>query len=158
MKKLLNNYLWFFLISVICSIVLKISYNDYIDMKYLFPIRPIHIMISMIFNYIYLNIIYDCMKYFLEIDTFVLIRIKREAYYIMLLKKIIFYTISFLALLAITDFILYGVIYYPGLMITFIIEVIVGFFMIVMNKRLNNYLFVVSYLLCMCLRVFILLL
>ncbi|MCD7893344.1 MAG: hypothetical protein LUG60_06540 [Erysipelotrichaceae bacterium] len=72
------------------------------------------------------------------------------------MKKIIFYTISFLALLAITDFILYGVIYYPGLMVTFIIEVIVGFFMVIMNKRLNNYLFVVSYLLCMCLRVFIL--
>ena len=74
MKKILKNYIYIFIILLICSSTFHITFQDYNDIKYFFPSRTIFIAINILVNYFYLKISFNCIEQYIEIDTLSLIR------------------------------------------------------------------------------------
>ena len=141
--KTVKNYVSLFILFLICKEVFHI---DFIDIKYFFPQRPIYIVFSLLVNYLYLKIVFDCIFQYIEIDTFSIIRMGRRKYHIMF--KRIFYTILIFILFSIfTDLFFFHDICILGLLETVCIEIVIGLWMSVFYKRLGTYTFMVNLIL-----------
>lgn len=142
--KTIKNYVSLFILFLICKEVFHI---DFIDIKYFFPQRPIYIVFSLLVNYLYLKIVFDCIFQYIEIDTFSIIRMGRRKYHIMMFKRI-FYTILIFILFSIfTDLFFFHDICILGLLETVCIEIVIGLWMSVFYKRLGTYTFMVNLIL-----------
>lgn len=148
MKKTLINYTYIFIILLVCSFTFHISFQDYNNIKYFFPSRAIYIAISILVNYFYLKISFDCIEQYIEIDTFSLIRIGKEEFNKLLIKRVIKTIILFIILSVCSDLILYKDVCIVGLIVTLFIEIFLGVFMIVIYKKLNTHTFIVTLLIC----------
>ena len=152
MKKTLRNYTYIFIILSVCSFTFHISFQDYNDIKYLFPSRAIYIAISILVNYFYLKISFDCIEQYIEMDTFSLIRIGKKEFNKILIKRVIKTIILFIILSVCSDLLLYKDVYFTGIIITLFIEIFLGVFMIVIYKKLNTNTFILTLLICILVR------
>ena len=142
--KTIKNHVSLFILFLICKEVFHI---DFIDIKYFFPLRPIYVVFSLLVNYLYLKIVFDCIFQYIEIDTFSIIRMGRRKYHIMMFKRI-FYTILIFILFSIfTDLFFFHDICILGLLETVCIEIVIGLWMSVFYKRLGTYTFMVNLIL-----------
>lgn len=142
--KTVKNYVSLFILFLICREVFHINF---IDIKYFFPQRPIYIVFSLLVNYFYLKIVFDCIFKYIEIDTFSIIRMGRKKYHIMMFKRI-FYTILIFILFSIfTDLFFFHDICILGLIGTVCIEIVIGLWMSVFYKRHGTHTFMVNLIL-----------
>lgn len=142
--KTIKNYVSLFILFLICKEVFHI---DFIDIKYFFPLRPIYVVFSLLVNYFYLKIVFDCIFRYIEIDTFSIIRMGRKKYHTMMFKRI-FYTILIFILFSIfTDLFFFHDICILGLIETVCIETVIGLWMSVFYKRLGTHTFMANLIL-----------
>ena len=145
--KIIKNYVSLFILFLICREVFHISFTDYIDIKYFFPQRPIYIVFSLLVNYLYLKIVFDCIFQYIEIDIFSIIRMGRKKYHTMMFKRIVFTLVAFLFFSILTDF--FYDICILGLIGTICIEIGVGLCMSFFYKKLGSHTFMIAFILIM---------
>lgn len=107
--KTIKNYVSLFILFLICREVFHISFIDYADIKYFFPQRSIYIAFSLLVNYLYLKIVFDCIFQYIEIDIFSIIRMGRKKYHTMMFKRIVFTLVAFVFFSILTDFFFYDI-------------------------------------------------
>lgn len=146
--KIIKNYVSLFILFLICREVFHISFTDYIDIKYFFPQRSIYIAFSLLVNYLYLRIVFDCIFQYIEIDIFSIIRMGRKKYHAMMFKRIAFTLVAFVFFSILTDF-FFCDICILGLIGTICIEIGVGLCMSFFYKRLGSHTFVIAFILIM---------
>ena len=142
--KIIKNYVFLFILFLICKEVFHI---DFIDIKYFFPLRPIYVVFSLLVNYFYLKIVFDCIFQYIEIDTFSIIRMGRRKYHIMMFKRILYTIIIFILFSTFTDLFFFHDICILGLIETVCIETVIGLWMSVFYKRLGTHTFMVNLIL-----------
>ena len=142
--KIIKNYVSLFILFLICKEVFHI---DFIDIKYFFPQRPIYIVFSLLVNYFYLKIVFDCIFQYMEIDTFSIIRMGRRKYHTMMFKRIMHTLVSFVLFSIFTDLFCFHDICILGLIETVCIETVIGLWMSVFYKRLGTHTFMVNLIL-----------
>lgn len=142
--KIIKNYVSLFILFLICKEVFHI---DFIDIKYFFPQRPIYIVFSLLVNYFYLKIVFDCIFQYMEIDTFSIIRMGRRKYHIMMFKRIMHTLVNFVFFSFFTDLFCFHDICILGLIETVCIETVIGLWMSVFYKRLGTHTFMVNLIL-----------
>lgn len=152
MKRFIINYLFLFLILSLCKFVFEIQFNDFVEIKYLLPNRLIYIMISILVNYIYLKISFQCIEQYLETNIFSLIRIGKIKLNQLLLKRSCTYITVFSLFSILIDNILYQNISIYGLIFTIVIELMVSGFIVVSHKKLQSNVLMVSLLFCLLLK------
>lgn len=140
------------MILLVCSFTFDILFEDYNDIKYFFPSRTIYIAINILINYFYLKISFDCIEQYIEIDTFSLIRVGKQEFNRMLIKRVITFIILFIIFSVCSDLILYKDVCITGLIFTLFIEIFLGIFMVVMYKKLSTNTFIVTLLICILVR------
>lgn len=155
MSNILKNYIYIFLILIICLLTFHIPFKDYIRIKYFFPNKTIFIAIHILIHYFYLNIIFEYIKQYLEVDIFIFIRMKKAEFRNILIKKVIKYIIFFSIFSIITDVILYKNICIVGLIFIIFIELISCIFIILLYKTLHAYVLFVTFIISFLLRVFL---
>lgn len=143
--KTIKNYVSLFILFLICKEVFHI---DFIDIKYFFPQRPIYIIFSLLVNYFYLKIVFDCIFQYIEIDTFSIIRMGRKKYHTMMLKRIMNTLIVFVLFSILTDFFFLDICIL-GLIETVCIEIVIGLCMSIFHKRLGTHTFMIAFTLIM---------
>lgn len=143
--KTIKNYVSLFILFLICKEVFHI---DFIDIKYFFPQRPIYIIFSLLVNYFYLKIVFDCIFQYIEIDTFSIIRMGRKKYHTMMLKRIMNTLIVFVLFSILTDFFFLDICIL-GLIETVCIETVVGLCMSFFHKKLGTHTFMIAFILIM---------
>lgn len=143
--KTIKNYVSLFILFLICKEVFHI---DFIDIKYFFPQRPIYIVFSLLVNYFYLKIVFDCIFQYIEIDTFSIIRMGRKKYHTMMLKRIMNTLIVFVLFSILTDFFFLDICIL-GLIETVCIEIVIGLCMSIFHKRLGTHTFMIAFTLIM---------
>ena len=143
--KTIKNYVSLFILFLICKEVFHI---DFIDIKYFFPQRPIYIIFSLLVNYFYLKIVFDCIFQYIEIDTFSIIRMGRKKYHTMMFKRIISTLIAFVLFSVLTDFFFHDICIL-GLIETICIEIVIGLCMSLYHKRLGTHTFMIAFILIM---------
>lgn len=141
--KTVKNYVSLFILFLICKEVFHI---DFIDIKYFFPQRPIYIVFSLLVNYFYLKIVFDCIFKYIEIDTFSIIRMGRKKYHIMMFKRIVYTLIVFVLFSILTDFFFHDICIL-GLIETVYVEIVIGLCMSLFYKRLGTHTFMVNLIL-----------
>ena len=141
--KTIKNYVSLFILFLLCREVFHI---DFIDIKYFFPQRPIYIVFSLLVNYFYLKIVFDCIFQYIEIDTFSIIRMGRKKYHTMMFKRIISTLIAFVLFSVLTDFFFHDICIL-GLIETICIEIVIGLCMSLYHKRLGTHTFMVNLIL-----------
>ena len=146
--KIIKNYVSLFILFLICREVFHISFTDYIDIKYFFPQRPIYIVFSLLVNYLYLKIVFDCIFQHIEIDIFSIIRMGRKKYHTMMFKRIVFTLVAFVFFSILTDFYFYDICIL-GLIGTICIEIGVGLCMSLEVKKLGSHTFMIAFILIM---------
>lgn len=146
--EIIKNYVFLFILFLICREVFHISFNDYIDIKYFFPQRPIYIVFSLLVNYLYLKIVFDCIFQYIEIDIFSIIRMGRKKYHTMMFKRIVFTLVEFVFFSILTDFFFYDICIL-GLIGTICIEIGVGLCMSFFYKKLGSHTFMIAFILIM---------
>ena len=144
--KIIKNYVSLFILFLICREVFHISFTDYIDIKYFFPQKSIYIVFSLLVNYLYLKIVFDCIVQYIEIDIFSIIRMGRKKYHIMMFKRIVFTLVAFVFFSILTDF-FFCDICILGLIGTVFIEIVVGLCMSLLYKRLGTHTFMITFIL-----------
>lgn len=142
--KTVKNYVSLFILFLICKEVFNI---DFIDIKYFFPQRPIYIVFSLLVNYFYLKIVFDCIFQYIKIDTFSIIRMGRKKYNIMMFKRILHTLVSFVLFSIFTDLFFFHDICILGLIETVCIEIVIGLWMSVFYKILGTHTFMVNLIL-----------
>lgn len=142
--KIIKNYVSLFILFLICKEVFHI---DFIDIKYFFPQRPIYIVFSLLVNYFYLKIVFDCIFRYMEIDTFSIIRMGKKKYHTMMFKRIMHTLVSFVFFSIFTDLFCFHDICILGLIETVCIETVIGLWMSVFYKRLGTHTFMVNLIL-----------
>ena len=142
--KTIKNYVFLFILFLICREVFHI---DFIDIKYFFPLRPIYVVFSLLVNYFYLKIVFDCIFQYMEIDTFSIIRMGRKKYHTMMFKRIIHTLVSFVFFSIFTDLFCFHDICILGLIETVCIETVIGLWMSVLYKRLGTHTFMANLIL-----------
>ena len=142
--KIIKNYVSLFILFLICKEVFHI---DFVDIKYFFPQRPIYIVFSLLVNYFYLKIVFDCIFQYMEIDTFSIIRMGRRKYHIMIFKRIMHTLVSFVFFSIFTDLFCFHDICILGLIETVCIETVIGLWVSVFYKRLGTHTFMVNLIL-----------
>lgn len=147
--KIIKNYVSLFILFLICREVFHI---DFIDIKYFFPQRPIYIVFSLLVNYFYLKIVFDCVFQYIEIDTFSIIRMGRKKYNIMMFKRILHTLVSFVLFSIFTDLFFFHDICILGLVETVCIEIVIGLWMSVFYKILGTHTFMVNLILIICVK------
>ena len=152
MKKILSNYFIIFLITYICSYIFNVSFDDYIATKYFFPNKSIYIAISILLNYFYIKIIFNCIELYIRMNTLIVPRIGRNNFNKKLIIDIVKCFSIFLLLSIIFDFILYGRYYFKAILITTILEILIGLLMIKSFKRLRSNLVLISLIIIIILR------
>ena len=143
--KTIKNYVSLFILFLLCKEVLHI---DFIDIKYFFPQRPIYIVFSLLVNYFYLKIVFDCIFQYIEIDTFSIIRMGRKKYHTMMFKRIISTLIAFVLFSILTDLFFHDICIL-GLIETICIEIVIGLCMSLFHKRLGTHTFMIAFTLIM---------
>lgn len=143
--KTIKNYVSLFILFLLCREVFHI---DFIDIKYFFPQRPIYIVFSLLVNYFYLKIVFDCIFQYIEIDTFSIIRMGRKKYHTMMLKRIMNTLIVFVLFSILTDFFFLDICIL-GLIETVCIEIVIGLCMSIFHKRLGTHTFMIAFTLIM---------
>ena len=146
--KPIKNYGSLFILFLICREVFHISFTDYIDIKYFFPQRPIYIVFSLLVNYLYLKIVFDCIFQYIEIDIFSIIRMGRKKYHTMMFKRIVNTLVAFVFFSILTDFFFYDICIL-GLVGTICIEIGVGLCMSFFYKKLGSHTFEIAFILIM---------
>lgn len=146
--KIIKNYVSLFILFLICREVFHISFTDYIDIKYFFPQRSIYIAFSLLVNYLYLKIVFDCIFQYIEIDIFSIIRMGRKKYHAMMFKRIVFTLVAFVFFSILTEFFFYDICIL-GLIETVCIEIIIGLCMSLFYKRLGTHTFMIAFILIM---------
>lgn len=146
--KIIKNYVSPFILFLICREVFHISFTDYIDIKYFFPQRSIYIAFSLLVNYLYLRIVFDCIFQYIEIDIFSIIRMGRKKYHTMMFKRIVFTLVAFVFFSILTDF-FFCDICILGLIGTICVEIGVGLCMSFFYKKLGSHTFVIAFILIM---------
>ena len=146
--KIIKNYVSLFILFLICREVFHISFIDYADIKYFFPQRSIYIAFSLLVNYLYLRIVFDCIFQYIEIDIFSIIRMGRKKYHTMMFKRIVFTLVAFVFFSILTDF-FFCDICILGLIGTVCIEIGVGLCMSFFYKKLGSHTFVIAFILIM---------
>lgn len=146
--KIIKNYVSLFILFLICREVFHISFTDYIDIKYFFPQRPIYIVFSLLVNYLYLKIVFDCIFQYIEIDIFSIIRMGRKKHHTMMFKRIVFTLVAFLFFSILTDFFFYDICILE-LIGTICIEIGVGLCMSFFYKKLGSHTFMIAFILIM---------
>lgn len=144
--KTIKNYVSLFILFLICKEVFHINFIDYADIKYFFPQRPIYIVFSLLVNYFYLKIVFDCIFRYIEIDTFSIIRMGRKKYHTMMLERIVYTLVVFVLFSILTDF-FFCDICILGLIGTVCIEIVVGLCMSLFYKRLGTHTFMITFIL-----------
>lgn len=144
--KTIKNYVSLFILFLICREVFHI---DFIDIKYFFPQRPIYIVFSLLVNYFYLKIVFDCIFQYMEIDTFSIIRMGRRNYHIIMFKRIVYTLVSFVLFSIFTDLFFFHDICFLGLIETVCIEIVIVLCMSVFYKRLGTHMFMIAFILIM---------
>lgn len=147
--KSIKNYVSLFILFLICREVFHI---DFIEIKYFFPKRPIYIVFSLLVNYFYLKIVFDCIFKYIEIDTFSIIRMGRKKYHIMMFKRILHTLVSFVLFSIFTDLFFFHDICILGLVETVCIEIVIGLWMSVFYKILGTHTFMVNLILIICVK------
>lgn len=142
--KIIKNYVSLFILFLICKEVFHI---DFIDIKYFFPQRPIYIVFSLLVNYFYLKIVFDCIFQYMEIDTFSIIRMGKKKYHTMMFKRIMHTLISFVFFSIFTDLFCFHDICILGLIETVCIETVIGLWMSIFYKRLGTHTFMANLIL-----------
>lgn len=146
--KIIKNYVSLFILFLICREVFHISFIDYADIKYFFPQKSIYIAFSLLVNYLYLKIVFDCIFQYIEIDIFSIIRMGRKKYHAMMFKRIVFTLVAFVFFSILTDFFFYDI-FILGLIGTICIEIGVGLCMSFFYKKLGSHTFVIAFILIM---------
>ena len=144
--KTIKNYVSLFILFFICKEVFHISFNDYADIKYFFPQRPIYIVFSLLVNYFYLKIVFYCIFQYIEIDIFSIIRMGRKKYHTLMLERIVNTLVVFVFFSILTDFFFYDICIL-GLIGTVFIEIVVGLCMSLFYKRLGSHTFMITFIL-----------
>ena len=144
--KTIKNYVSLFIL--ICREVFHISFTDYIDIKYFFPQRSIYIVFSLLVNYLYLKIVFDCIFQYIEIDIFSIIRMGRKKYHTMMFKRIVNTLVAFVFFSILTDFYFYDICIL-GLIGTICIEIGVGLCISFFYKKLGSHTFMIAFILIM---------
>lgn len=157
MKKTYNCYFIIFIITFTCSSVFKISFTDYIDIKYLFPHNSIYIAISILLNYFYLKILFNCIESYIRMDILIISRIGKKTFNRKLIIHVFKCLMIFLLLSIIFDLFLYRKFYFEALLITIFLELVIGLFMIRTFKKLSSNLVLISLIIIIILRLFFLL-
>lgn len=146
--KIIKNYVSLFILFLICREVFHISFTDYIDIKYFFPQRPIYIVFSLLVNYLYLKIVFDCIFQYIEIDIFSIIRMGRKKYHTTMFKRIVFTLVAFVFFSILTDFFFYDICIL-GVIGTICIEIGVGLCISFFYKKLGSHTLVIAFILIM---------
>ena len=146
--KTIKNYVSLFILFLICREVFHISFTDYIDIKYFFPQRSIYIVFSLLVNYLYLKIVFDCIFQYIEIDIFSIIRMGRKKYHIIMFKRIVNTLVAFVFFSILTDFYFYDICIL-GLIGTICIEIGVGLCISFFYKKLGSHTFMIAFILIM---------
>lgn len=144
--KTIKNYVSLFILFLICKEVFYINFIDFSDIKYFFPQRPIYIVFSLLVNYFYLKIVFDCIFRYIEIGIFSVIRMGRKKYYTMMLERIVYTLVVFVLFSILTDFFFYDICIL-GLIGTVFIEIVVGLCMSLFYKRLGTHTFMITFIL-----------
>ena len=143
--KTIRNYVSLFILFLICKEVFHI---DFIDIKYFFPQRPIYVVLSLLVNYLYLKIVFDCILQYIEIDTFSIIRMGRKKYHTMMFERIVYTLVVFILFSILTDFFSHNICIL-GLIETVCIEIAIGLCMSFFYKRLGSHTFIIAFILIM---------
>ena len=143
--KTIRNYVSLFILFLICKEVFHI---DFIDIKYFFPQRPIYVVLSLLVNYFYLKIVFDCIFKYIEIDTFSIIRMGRKKYHTMMFERIVYTLVVFILFSILTDFFFHNICIL-GLIETVCIEIAIGLCMSFFYKRLGSHTFIIAFILIM---------
>ncbi|WP_295252040.1 hypothetical protein [uncultured Catenibacterium sp.] len=143
--KTIRNYVSLFILFLICKEVFHI---DFIDIKYFFPQRPIYVVLSLLVNYFYLKIVFDCILQYIEIDTFSIIRMGRKKYHTMMFERIVYTLVVFILFSILTDFFFHNICIL-GLIETVCIEIAIGLCMSFFYKRLGSHTFIIAFILIM---------
>lgn len=146
--KIIKNYVSLFILFLICREVFHISFTDYIDIKYFFPQRSIYIVFSLLVNYLYIKIVFDCIVQYIEIDIFSIIRMGRKKYHTMMFKRIVNTLVAFVFFSILTDFYFYDICIL-GLIGTICIEIGVGLCISFFYKKLGSHTFMIAFILIM---------
>ena len=146
--KTIKNYVSLFILFLICREVFHISFTDYIDIKYFFPQRSIYIVFSLLVNYLYLKIVFDCIFQYIEIDIFSIIRMGRKKYHTMMFKRIVNTLVAFVFFSILTDFYFYDICIL-GLIGTICIKIGVGLCISFFYKKLGSHTFMIAFILIM---------
>ncbi len=144
--KTIKNYVSLFILFLICKEVFYINFIDFADIKYFFPQRLIYIVFSLLVNYFYLKIVFDCIFQYIEIDTFTIIRMGRKKYHTTIFKRIVDTLVVFVLFSILTDF-FFCDICILGLIGTVCIEIVVGLCMSLLYKRLGTHTFMITFIL-----------
>lgn len=144
--KTIKNYVSLFILLLICKEVFYITFIDFADIKYFFPQRLIYIVFSLLVNYFYLKIVFDCIFQYIEIDTFTIIRMGRKKYHTTIFKRIVDTLVVFVLFSILTDF-FFCDICILGLIGTVCIEIVVGLCMSLLYKRLGTHTFMITFIL-----------
>ena len=144
--KTIKNYVSLFILVLICKEVFYITFIDFADIKYFFPQRLIYIVFSLLVNYFYLKIVFDCIFQYIEIDTFTIIRMGRKKYHTTIFKRIVDTLVVFVLFSILTDF-FFCDICILGLIGTVCIEIVVGLCMSLLYKRLGTHTFMITFIL-----------
>ena len=144
--KTIKNYVSLFILFLICKEVFYITFLDFADIKYFFPQRLIYIVFSLLVNYFYLKIVFDCIFQYIEIDTFTIIRMGRKKYHTTIFKRIVDTLVVFVLFSILTDF-FFCDICILGLIGTVCIEIVVGLCMSLLYKRLGTHTFMITFIL-----------
>lgn len=147
MKRFINNYIFLFFVLMVCKFTFRISYTDFVEIKYLLPNRTLYILICILINYVYLKISFQCIEQYLEISILSLIRISRKKFNELLLKRSCLFIMIFSFLSILIDYILYNQVSIGELIITIIIEIFTSIFMILAHKKIENNILTVTLLL-----------
>lgn len=101
---------------------------------------------SLLVNYLYLKIVFDCIFQYIEIDIFSIIRMGRKKYHTMMFKRIVYTLVVFVLFSILTDFFFYDICIL-GLIGTVFIEIVVGLCMSLFYKRLGTHTFMIAFIL-----------
>ena len=155
MKKSFVNYTYIFIILTVCSLVFHISFTDYNDIKYYFPTRTIYIAISLLVNYFYLKIAFNCIEKYIQIDILSIVRVGKKDFLKLLIKRIVIYMIIFILFSLASDLLLYHEICITGIAATLILELVLGIFLAISYNKLKSNTFIITLLVCIVIKLLI---
>ena len=144
MKNVIKDYCSILLVIFICPFIFEISFNDFIEIRYLFPSRPIYMAISILLNYIYLKIVFHCIEPFIRMSTFINIRIGKKGFVKQLFVNVILNLIFFLVFCIASDLVMYLQFNLETILFSIILEIFIGTFMILTFNKFHNNLVLVS--------------